>query len=179
MSPSPAVVAVFRDFVRPGDAEAVGRLVAATGRFNAEEVGVARELVQARLSRGAASGYEFLFVDERDLLVAYACHGHIPGTASGHDLYWIAVDPVAQGRGLGALLLREVERRAREAGNTDMWVETAGRGEYRATRAFYEHQGYEVVARLSAFYAPEDDKLVYHKDLRAPTVSPRALLLPL
>lgn len=157
----------FRDTVRPGDTETVAELVAATGHFNPEEVTVAADLVRERLARGADSGYEFLFLEEGDAVLGYVCHGHVPGTASSHDLYWIAVPPELQGRGVGAALLAETERRARLAGSTDMWVETAGRPEYSSTRDFYERNGYRLVARLPRFYAPDDDKIVYHKPLTA------------
>lgn len=161
------VVGVFRDVVRASDQDAVGRIVAATGRFNAEEIAVARELVQARLAQGAASGYEFLFLETGERLLGYACHGRIPGTASSHDLYWIAVDPALQGKGAGRALLAEAEIRARAACSTAMWVETAGRDDYAGARGFYERNGYLLAARLPDFYAPGDDKLVYRKELRA------------
>ena len=42
-----------------------------------------------------------------------------------------------------------------------MYVETAGREQYRPTRAFYEACGYEIAARLDDFYAPGDAKVIY------------------
>ena len=70
----------FREEVRPEDRQAVGRLVRATGFFSEEEIGIAVELVEERLARGDASGYFFLFAEEGDRLLGYACFGPIPGT---------------------------------------------------------------------------------------------------
>ena len=54
----------FRSEVRAGDADAVERLVRATGVFSKDETAIARELVEASLTHGAhASGYHFLFAD--------------------------------------------------------------------------------------------------------------------
>ena len=44
-------------------------------------------------------------------------------------------------------------------------VETAGRADYRPTRAFYEARGYHRAAVIPDFYAPGDDQLVYVKAL--------------
>jgi hypothetical protein len=44
-------------------------------------------------------------------------------------------------------------------------VETAGRPDYRPTRAFYEARGYRAVATIPDFYAPGDDQIAYVKYL--------------
>lgn len=158
----------WRSEVRKNDAAAVRRLVADTAFFHEEEVDIAVELVEETLQRGEASGYAFVFADaprEDGGLLAYTCYGPIPATESSYDLYWIAVAPTSQGQGLGAAILRESERRAREAGATRMYVDTSGREQYRPTRAFYERMGYEVAAVLRDFFAPGDDKVIYVRRL--------------
>jgi GNAT superfamily N-acetyltransferase len=158
----------WRYVVRESDVDAVARLIAATGFFSTEEQLLAAELVEERLSRGRASGYEFLFADdpERDgWLLGYTCFGPIPATASSYDLYWIAVAPHVQNQGLGGKLLRETERLAQEQQATRMFVDTAGRAEYAPTRAFYERMGYHVEANIADFYAPGDAKVIYARPL--------------
>ena len=49
-------------------------------------------------------------------------------------------------------------------------VETAGRPDYRPTRAFYEARGYRPAAVIPDFYAPGDDQVVYVKTLGALSV---------
>ncbi len=150
--------------MQPSDSEAVRKLVAETGFFSPEEVLVAVELVDETLTRGKASGYEFLFADDPETphrLLGYTCYGQIPATQSSFDLYWIAVSPESQGQGLGAKLMRESERLARSQGATQMYADTSGRDQYRPTRAFYESMGYQQASVLKGFFAPGDDKVIY------------------
>jgi len=160
----------WRRAPQQSDLSAVGSLVAETGFFSEEETLVAIELVEETLSCGPASGYEFIFADEpgdTGKLLGYTCYGPIPATRSSYDLYWIAVDPSQQGKGLGRQLLRESERCAIESGATQMFLDTSGRAQYTPTRAFYERMGYRVEATLKDFYAPGDDKVVYTRRLVA------------
>ena len=156
----------WRDAVAAGDPDAVTRIVSATDFFNAEEEAIARELVEERLARGPASGYEFLFAERAAHAVGYSCYGRIGGTRESWDLYWIAVDPAEQGRGLGRQLLAQTEVRVRAAGGGRLYVETSGRASYAPTRDFYEHMGYALEATLVDFYAPGDAKCIYVKVLR-------------
>lgn len=159
----------WRTRAEEGDRKAVRELVTATGFFDAAEQDLAVELVDETLARGADSGYEFLFAQNAQNagLLGYACFGRIPATASSYDLYWIAVAPGEQGKGLGAKLLEKAETLCREQGGTRMFVDTAGRSQYSPTRAFYERMGYEKAAVLDDFYAEGDAKVIYAKSLTA------------
>ena len=90
--------------------------------------------------------------------------GPTPCTLGTFDLYWMAVDPAAQGAGIGTALIRAMEDRLRGLARLII-VETAGRADYRPTRAFYEARGYQRAAVIPDFYAPGDDQLVYVKTL--------------
>jgi ribosomal protein S18 acetylase RimI-like enzyme len=147
----------------PADPAAVEALVRATGVFSEAEVLVALELVEERLKRGAASGYEFLFVEDEAGLLGYACWGPIPCTERSYDLYWIAVRPERQGSGVGRRILRAAEEEIARAGGMRIYVETSTRAAYDPTRAFYEHCGYARAATFDDFYAPGDGKAVYLK----------------
>ncbi|HEV7281081.1 MAG TPA: GNAT family N-acetyltransferase [Pirellulaceae bacterium] len=150
------------------DVEAVRALVARTAYFNAEEVGIAAELVEERLAKGEDSGYEFVLAhDEVGKLLGYACFGKIPCTTNRYDLYWIAVDPERQGRGLGRELLRASEDRIVALGGARVYVDTSTRPQYASTRAFYERCGYELDAALECFYGPGDGKAIYRRILKS------------
>lgn len=148
------------------DGAAVRALTAVTGFFSDEEVAVAVELVDARLAQGLASGYRFLFADGDGGLDGYVCYGPIALTRSSFDLYWIAVRPEAQRRGLGRLLMEAAEERARELGATAMYVETSSRPQYEPTRTFYRRLGYHAAAELPDFYGPGDGQVIFAKQLR-------------
>jgi GNAT superfamily N-acetyltransferase len=156
-------VTELRRTARPADPDAVEALVRATGVFSASEIAVARELVEERLKRGAASGYEFLFVEDEAGLLGYACWGLIPCTQASYDLYWIAVRPGRQGGGVGKRILAAAEEEIARAGGTRIYVETSTRAAYDPTRAFYERCGYARAATFDDFYAPGDGKAVYLK----------------
>ena len=146
--------------------ERIEKLVEITGFFHADEVEVAKELVQERLLKGDASGYHFLFAEHYGRLVGYTCYGPIPCTLAGFDLYWIAVHPDYQSRGVGRQLLQLTERKIKEAGGERIYVDTSQRIQYASTRAFYERCGYLLESLLVDFYAPGDGKIIYCKKLK-------------
>ncbi len=96
-------------------------------------------------------------------LQGYACWGPTPGTDGGYDLYWIAVDPRAQGGGYGSTLMREVETLLRGRGARLLVAETSSRASYAQTRDFYERGGYVERARVRGFYAVGDDRVIFSK----------------
>ena len=156
----------FRPAVRREDAGAVRRILVSTGFFHPDEIEVAVELVEERLARGEASGYFFLFADGPDgVPYAYTCYGHIPGTASSYDLYWIAVAAEKRGEGTGRLLLKATERQIASRGGRRVYVETSSQDLYIPTRAFYVRCGYAQEARLADFYRPGDSKVIFVKEL--------------
>lgn len=148
-----------------GDPERVRRLIGATGFFSQEEIAVAVELVEERLLKGPASGYQFLFAERAGKLLGYTCFGRIPATQDSYDLYWIAVDPDSQGLGLGRQLLKRSENLIAAAGGRCIYIETSARAKYAPTREFYKRCAYQLQARLENFYAPGDDKLIFSKNL--------------
>ena len=155
----------YRTEALPADRENVGRLVAKTGFFSAEEIHIATELISERLAKGEDSGYFFLFADENGHLLAYACFGPIPGTIQSFDLYWIIVDPSLQRRGIGRSLLDAVEREVAAQGGRRIYIDTSSRPQYEPTRRFYASCGYRADAFLEDFYAPGDGKVIFVKSL--------------
>lgn len=155
----------LRDELRPGDREHVRSLVESSGFFTPTEIDVAVELVDERFSKGAASGYHFVFADRDEQPVGYACYGPIACTLASYDLFWIAVARSCQGQGLGRMLLDEAEQRMRNLGGARIYIETSNRPLYDPTRRFYERCGYRTEAVLKDFYAPNDDKVIYLKVL--------------
>jgi ribosomal protein S18 acetylase RimI-like enzyme len=152
--------------LRPEYRSRLAQLLVDTGAFHADEVEVALSLFDLAQRDDAAGGgdappdYEFIGAFEDERLVGYACFGPTPGTEGTHDLYWIAVDPAAQGRGIGRALIREVERKLIDRGGRLLIVETSSRPDYASTRQFYARSGYIEAARVRDFYAPADDRIL-------------------
>jgi D-alanine-D-alanine ligase len=156
----------YRRRARPADLPALRKLVTATGVFYPEERQIALELLEERLRRGARSGYEFFFAEQDGRLVGYCAWGNVPLTRDSYDLYWIAVAPEAQGRGIGQELMRLAEDAVARKGGGGLYIETSSRAVYARTRRFYRDAGYRQVACLRNFYAPRDHKVVFCKTLR-------------
>jgi acetoin utilization deacetylase AcuC-like enzyme/GNAT superfamily N-acetyltransferase len=157
----------WRSAAMADDVGRVRSLVASTGFFNAAEVEIAAELVTERLTKGARSGYHFVLAERGSSLVAYACYGLIEGTLGSFDLYWIAVAPEEQGRGLGAHVYNRAEAAMRKAGAKHIYADTSTSDRYAGTRGFYQRMGFTEEARLTDFYGPGDGKVIYVKALGA------------
>jgi ribosomal protein S18 acetylase RimI-like enzyme len=155
----------FRDVAEPRDREAVRSLIERTGFFRPDEVAIAVELVDERLSRGEASGYHFMFAERGEAVAGYACYGEIACTIGSFDLFWIAVDPTFQRHGIGRMLMVEVESRVAAIGGRQIYIDTSGKPQYEPTRTFYERSGFRGEARLADFYSPGDDRLIYVKKI--------------
>ena len=155
----------LRETLAPSDPDAIRRIVRDTGLFRDDEVDVAGELAEERLAKGAASGYHFAVAEENGAVTGYVCVGPIPCTVHSWDLYWVAVAPDQQGKGLGSELTRRGEAIARAMGGRRMYVDTSTRPDYLPTRRFYERNGYAIAASLPDFYDAGDGKAIYCKIL--------------
>lgn len=152
---------ILRD-LEPGDREILPALLADTGMFAPMEIAVALELADIALKGAEPADYHFRIAAETGgPMIGYACFGPTPLAEGTFDLYWIAVSPAFQGRGVGRLLLTAAEDEARKRGGRLMVVETSSREKYAPTRDFYLAAGYGLAARIPDFYRPGDDKLIY------------------
>ncbi len=143
------------------DRDAVGKILRECGAFTPAEVTTALDLVDAGLAGDPE--YALLAATGDEGVLGYACYGPSPFTRSSFDLYWIAVSPGAQGRGVGQTLLAGVESAVASAGGALLLADTAAKPSYARTRAFYESAGYAIEARIRDYYAPGDDRITYGK----------------
>ncbi len=140
----------------------IEEITRAVGLFRDDEVAVALEVFDTAMA--GSPDYTGVGADLGGRLAGWICWGPTPCTHGTYDLYWMAVDPALHGAGVGTALVREMEGRL--AGSARLIVvETAGRPDYRPTRAFYEARGYRRAAVIPDFYAPGDDQVVYLKTL--------------
>lgn len=153
----------FRQDVQPSDRTTVRKIVEATGYFSGDETDVAVELVDERLTKGEASGYSFLFAEAQGAVIGYAVYGPVPATLHSYDIYWMAVYPEFQGRGLGRKLLSMCESLIQEKGGRQIYMDTSARAQYEPTRRLYDAQGYRQAAYLPDYYAPGDAKIIFEK----------------
>ena len=147
------------------DGSSILRLTAAISAFNPMELSCVEELWNEYLAKGEASGYNFLTFRDGDQVLGYACFGPHPLTQGTFDLYWIAVDPATQRRGVGRALLSRVEAEVRAQAGRLLLIETSGTPEYAPARRFYASCDYSCIATIPDFYAPGDDLLFFCRRL--------------
>lgn len=165
------------------DADRVLEITRETGVFREEELGIAGEVFADCVNHPGPSGgsepvgaaidggsytearpYYGLGAELDGRLVGWICWGSTPCTERTWDLYWLAVDPAAQGHGVGTALTEEMERRLTGIARL-ISIDTSGRPDYTPTREFYLARGYQAVARVPDFYAPGDDQVIFTKQL--------------
>lgn len=151
--------------LEPGDRDAVEKILARVGNFSEQEQKIALELIDAWLEAGEASDYMCWVLTDAAGIRGYMCVGPTPLTDGTFDLYWIAVDPSAQGCGYGQGLIGLAEDEARARGGRLLLIETASHDAYAGTIRFYERAGYELVSTIRDFYKKGDDRLTFAKSL--------------
>jgi ribosomal protein S18 acetylase RimI-like enzyme len=157
------------DTALPTDGPSILGISSRVGIFNPTELDCVRELWNASLDSGEDSGYVFLVLRHYDgLAQGYACFGPHPLTEGAYDLYWIAVDPAAQGQGVGHALLSRVETEVEQRGGYLILIETSDSAVYASARGLYASLGFRLEATIYDFYARGDNLLIFSKNIDRP-----------
>jgi ribosomal protein S18 acetylase RimI-like enzyme len=146
------------------DREAVLDIIHATDMFLPSEIFYAEEQIDIYLHQPSQKDYFLVVVEnENHKVVGYMSYGPTPLTDGTYDLYWMAVLPQDQGRGLGKELVRWLERTVEGAKGRLIVIETSSQPKYHPTQQFYLRLGYTEAARIPSFYRPGDDRIIYVK----------------
>lgn len=159
--------------IRPAerkDRDRIHQVLIATGRFTADEVRCAIDLVDQAFDHPERREYLIYVLEDPDsgprkMIQGYVCFGATPLADGVFDLYWIAVDPKQQGNGFGQVLLEFVENEVRRQRGRMLLIETSSKESYAPTIRFYQRSGYDEISRIKDFYRIEDDKVVFCKKL--------------
>ncbi|MBI4417670.1 MAG: GNAT family N-acetyltransferase [Ignavibacteriales bacterium] len=144
------------------DIQPLKEILEATGAFRPEEIGVGIELMEIVAAEPGQEDYlMYTGVDEQGQVQGYYCVGPTPMTERTYDLYWIAVNPSAQGRGMSGELLQHCIRLVANRGGSKIIAETSSQQLYDRTRAFYRKHGFKEEARIADYYSAGDDLVVY------------------
>jgi ribosomal protein S18 acetylase RimI-like enzyme len=133
------------------------------GNFTAAEVDCALELLNIVLDQPQQLDYQVLVAEDAGQAVGYILYGPVPVTEGNFDVYWIATDPGAHGKGYGRLLMEAAEADMLDRGARMICLETSSQGNYQRTRRFYDNAGYLVESTIHDFYKPGDDRITYVK----------------
>jgi D-alanine-D-alanine ligase len=149
----------------PRDQNVLTEITRNCGVFRPEEIEIAAEVLSEAARDGASSHYNVLVAEFQGRAVGWCCHGRVPLTDATFDLYWIAVAPSVQGRGIGQTLVNEVERIVQSSGGHWLLAETSSAAAYDTTRNFYKRCGYRAISEIADFYRTGDGKVTFGKRL--------------
>lgn len=153
---------------QPTDQERLVALTEATGFFNAEDVRIVGEMLQAYFDDPTSDEYLWVVYrqDAGASPLGYACYGSASLAVDVYDLYWIAVDQKYRDRKIGSALLAFVEADLQKRNARHLYIETSDNALYAPTRAFYERRGYILAAHFPDYYDMGDGKVIYVKRFR-------------
>ena len=148
--------------MQPGDVPALVRITADTGFFRPDEVKVAEEVLNDAAS-GKTSDYQVYVALVGEQLSGYVCFGPTPLTRGTWDMYWLAVAPQHQRRGIGRRLMLMAEEEIRRQRGRLIVLETSSQDLYEPTRRFHRSLGYQEECRVPDFYDVGDDRVIFTK----------------
>lgn len=145
------------------DREKIKNILIDTNNFNQSEIDIALELIDIYLNDLNQKDYE-IFVDANgDVVNGYICIGPRPLTKGTFDLYWIAVNPNVQAKGIGSGLVRYIEEHIKNLGGRLILIETSGKPSYEKERKFYLKNSYSQLVDIKDFYDVNDSLVIYGK----------------
>jgi len=150
--------------LKSSDRAPLMQILAETAMFTPAEIDVAMELIDIALTKPEQTDYLiYVAVDSLAKVTGYVCYGPTPATEGTYDLYWIAVAPHIQGKGIGKDLLNYVEEAVQSKRGHLIIIETSSQEKYWPTRNFYLKNGYAIAAQIKDFYRPGDDRVIFVK----------------
>lgn len=145
------------------DRDAIEKILKDTNNFKDFEIQVAMELIDTYLNDENQNDYHIFVDEENNELKGYVCIGPRPMTKGTWDLYWIAVNPLVQSKGVGSGLITFSESYIKEKGGRLIWIETSGKESYEKERKFYLKNGYKIITEVKDFYDMGDSLVVFGK----------------
>jgi len=147
------------------DRDKIEKILVDTENFNSDEIKIAMELIDVYLNVEDQKDYEIFTDADGETVNGYVCIGPRPLTVGTYDLYWIAVNPNVQARGIGSGLIKYIEDYLKAKSARLVLIETSGKPGYEKERKFYEKNKYDKFVEIKDFYNVGDSLVVYGKYL--------------
>ena len=154
--------------IRPitnADTDAIIDLTVRTGMFKPYEIETLREVLDDYHAGNHEIGHRCDLSECDHQLIGYVYYAPAAMTERTWYIYWIAVEPTVQSRGLGRQLMGHVEAMIRREQARLLLIETSSTAHYEATRAFYTRLNYPLMATVEDYYADGDSMMIYGKRL--------------
>jgi len=148
--------------INKSDREQLNNITYAISNFKDEEKAVAMELIDEIINSQETSYIGYIF-EEENKIYGYYVMGQRPLTDGVFDLYWIAVNPELQNKGIGKELLLHSEEKVKELKGRWFLAETSSKPNYEATRNFYFRNNYSIVSQIADFYSVGDNLIIFGK----------------
>lgn len=153
---------MIRNLIRE-DRNKIEQMLIDTKNFNEAEIKTALELIDVYLNDKEQKDYEIFIDEEESSIRGYVCIGPRPLTDGTYDLYWIAVNPNVQSKGIGSGLIRFIEVHIKNKNGRLILIETSGKPSYEKERKFYEKNSYTELVNIKDFYSIDDALVIYGK----------------
>ena len=127
------------------DRDAILEFMVTTEFFRDDEIEIAREVLDDALAKGHEGHYQSFTADLDGRPAGWVCYGPAPCALGTWDIYWIAVDPRRQSRGLGKALMQAALEYLKAAGMAAAKIETLEQNQ--VGRKFYPSVGFVEIAR--------------------------------
>ena len=147
------------------DRNKIKKILIETNNFNNDEIKIAMELIDIYLNDKKQKDYKIFDDSDNHIINGYVCIGPRPLTNGTYDLYWIAVNPNVQARGIGSGLVKYIEEYLKNKSARLVLIETSGKPGYEKERRFYEKNNYDKFVEIKDFYNKDDSLVVYGKYL--------------
>ncbi len=152
--------------LQPDDRSPLAGMLSRIMQFDAEDFAVAMELIDTALQNEDQKDYKFIIAtEETGQIMGYICFGPTPMTDRVFCLYWIGVDPIYEGRGIGSRLLQAMEEQLTTQNARMIFLETSSASTYELTRRFYLKHDYALTETFRDFYQAGEDRLTFVKKL--------------
>lgn len=143
-------------------------LAARTGKFKPIEIQALGEVLADYEATNRHHGHIAVTWDANGKVLGFAYYAPAAMTDRTWSLYWIAVEPDTQAKGIGGKLLKYAEEDIQRRNGRQLLIETSSLPHYELTRKFYLKHHYAQHAIVGDYYADGDDMVIFRKRL-APT----------
>lgn len=146
----------------PADTQSLVALAASTAVFKPLELVALEEVLCDYFATNKALGHRALTALD-DAIKGFAYFAPAAMTDRTWYLWWIAVAPSTQARGIGSELLKRAEQEILQQRGRMLLIETSSLPHYEPARKFYAKYGYSQAATIAGYYAAGDDMVVFSK----------------
>jgi ribosomal protein S18 acetylase RimI-like enzyme len=147
--------------ISPADTPMLLDIVRATNTFRAVEIKALQDVLHDFHAGEHRKGHRAVILERDGEPIAFAYYAPEEITDRTWYLWWIAVSPTTQARGIGGELLRYVEDDIVRANARMLLIPTSTT--YESAPKFYRKHRYEQSAMIADYYSDGDHMVIFRK----------------